>query len=743
MIRFVNLNNGAVYNGDAPYIHWFDDEQSVNLNYIKRLCIICDHEIINVSINENNVFTLLNLNQLADVEDININGFSYKDINKFKQNIVESTGYLYSTKQYIHVIYILASCKEEGEYIEDLYIDGNKFLIGSSFYEKYEPHKINLSNLGVEIPESVTRAIYESNVHEDECDNILINRKFKELLNEYWNIVANKGSYKSLCNALAWFEYGDLIKIQELWKNPDKYNQQDINSYIEGKVQNYLSNHKKTTYIGIYLSLQQLNLDENNNVTYPSIINNDDLNIKEYKGFIREENPELIKVCTKWSNEDLSLKMYLLGNFFETYFTPIHLDLIHSTIENIVFANTIKVIHESKISRADRINNFFSFKCNVKDGDIFFLDNVNTQTNKNTIAGAQWNPSIINYDNAYILGVNNIVENIEEKDFKTFFSQYYNGIGKVVDFSCDINIERDDFIKQLKINLLHEGKVISDNFKLLLPKEDKEYTKNIQFSILCKQEGEYIINIEFITANQRNYVKTVKFSILDNTYKYIEIYKVKYNSLPEHTDTSKYPSVSNYMLSQYRDDPNKKSEYTKYFIPKDANDIKLQRTIAVKGVVDNPSNNEVIRNSKRIVRGENSTVFILPAYIDVTDYQLPFEKTEIIKDDWIFYPENHHLEKIAVDDSITLEKYTFTQKDVLMVIPNTKYLKYIEEPEWEFINVSKGNSSKPITIQSSRTPFIANTEYKLLEPGFYNIKFRYKLGNNIQEVFLDSAFRII
>ena len=78
-----------------------------------------------------------------------------------------------------------------------------------------------------------------------------------------------------------------------------------------------------------------------------------------------------------------------------------------------------------------------------------------------------------------------------------------------------------------------------------------------------------------------------------------------------------------------------------------------------------------------------------------------------------------------------------------MVISNSKYLKYIEEPEWEFENVSRKNKSKPITLKSIQTPFIANINYKLLDPGFYNVKFRYKLGQSIQEVSLDSAFRIV
>jgi hypothetical protein len=762
-MRFVDLNTGAIYNGDAPYIHWFDDEQSTNLNYVKKLCVICDDEYININLSNNNIFTLLNMSVISNVYDENINGFSYKDIEHVKTNNINSKGYLYdieSQHMYLHMIYILASCKQEGEYLEDLYINGEKFIIGSSFYDKYEPHKINLSNLGVEIPESVARAIYDSNVHEDEIDNILLNRKYKELLNEYWNIIANKGSYKSLYNALSWFEYGDLIKIQEFWQNTDSYNQQDIKSYISTRVSDYLSNNKKTTYIGLYLPLQQLCKDKNENIKYPSIA--EVVNLSNYNGFIREENPELMDVCTKWSHDDLCLKMYLVGNFFETYFMPIHLDLIHSTVENIVFTNTIKILHEHRINRTDYVNNFFTFKCNVNDGDVFFLENVSTQTGSNTTAGIQWDDSITTYDDMHILGVEENVSVINnENDIKTFMAQRYNGVGCIVKFKCDVSIDKDDFISQLNIILTNDRNTVSKKFKLL---SSQLQSKDIEFNILCKNEGDYVINLEFITANQYNYVKVIKFSVLDNTSKNIKIYKVKYNTKAEHRDRSKYLGVQNYMNSQYRAQYSNQNngKYTTFFIPEymqsiNINDISkidgifMHRTIITYGDISAEQvipdfnirkNTEVLKKYKYPTDEVSYTIFILPVDTPV-DFEPPVDKSILVRNDFVFYPEKHHLEEIASGNNITLDDYTFSQKDVLMVVPNSKYLKYIEDPEWEFENISRKNRTRPITLKSIQTPFIANVNYKLLDPGFYNVKFRYKLGQSIQEVSLDSAFRIV
>ena len=46
-MKFVDLNTGSVYGGNIPYIHWFEDKQSTNLIYIKKLCIVDVNETLN------------------------------------------------------------------------------------------------------------------------------------------------------------------------------------------------------------------------------------------------------------------------------------------------------------------------------------------------------------------------------------------------------------------------------------------------------------------------------------------------------------------------------------------------------------------------------------------------------------------------------------------------------------------------------------------------------------------------
>ena len=94
-----------------------------------------------------------------------------------------------------------------------------------------------------------------------------------------------------------------------------------------------LNNFAKTTYYALFLALQ-----------------------KEKSELDKEFNPKLENITFKWSLQDMSLKMCLLGNFLETYFMPIHLDLYHSTIEDLVFTNTIKVISNTTEDIYDFVN---------------------------------------------------------------------------------------------------------------------------------------------------------------------------------------------------------------------------------------------------------------------------------------------------------------------------------------------------------------------------------------------------
>ena len=80
MIRFINIDTNRVFNGDMPYIHWFEGQQSVDLIYTQRICVLSDIETIHVSVPENPVFHILDVSKIGQ-DEVVMNQVTYQDIN--------------------------------------------------------------------------------------------------------------------------------------------------------------------------------------------------------------------------------------------------------------------------------------------------------------------------------------------------------------------------------------------------------------------------------------------------------------------------------------------------------------------------------------------------------------------------------------------------------------------------------------------------------------------------------------
>ena len=113
----------------------------------------------------------------------------------------------------------------------------------------------------------------------------------------------------------------------------------------------------------------------------------------------------------------------------------------------------------------------------------------------------------------------------------------------------------------------------------------------------------------------------------------------------------------------------------------------------------------------------------------------------VYRNDYIFVPEFHKLKEICKGDNIN--DFTIDQTDALCVKPIFNIEYDLIETEWEFRNVTNG---KIIKLKSIEEPFVANNVSKLLDPGYYDIvfKYKYKNGSNIieREFVRDSAFLI-
>ena len=454
MIRFIDVNTGNVYNGSTPYVHWFEGKQSVGLNYDKQIVFLTDSKCVCIKMNSE-VFSLVDENMLQyyfteEGKPTQQTFFDkkYFDLDVLKTKHISKTGNSenYQDGYYLYCFNIIAQGKYVGEVTDSFFINGEEFTIGADFYDENEILGINLSNFGLDLSNEVQRAIYEKDINEQKPDYVLLNRKLKELLNEYINVLANKGSYKSLINSLNWFEYGELTKIYEYWKqtepNRDYLSKRELTQYINQNTQNIINSQTKTTFVGISCALDKITKN-NGKIVYENSIDESDVNTNPIS-LINEPNPKLENVGMMWSKDAMSLKMTLLHNFFATYFLPIHLDLIHTTLENTIYTNTIKINSAPLLERFDRFDGIDTFKCDLKD--IYYLDNVETYTNLNTPFGYIHNSNLNEEDAELdIIGVDleffdHTGMASEDDILKAYMLQFYKGIGAVIPFNCVLDI---------------------------------------------------------------------------------------------------------------------------------------------------------------------------------------------------------------------------------------------------------------------------------------------------------------
>ena len=542
MIRFIDVNTGNVYNGSKPYVHWFEGKQSVGLNYDKQIVFLTDSKCVCIKMNSD-VFYLVNEDMLQyyfteEGKPTQQTFFDkkYFDLDVLKTKHISKTGNSenYQDGYYLYCFNIIAQGKYVGEITDSFFINDEEFTIGADFYDENEILDINLSNFGLDMSNEVQRAIYEKDINEQKPDYVLLNRKLKELLNEYINILANKGSYKSLINSLNWFEYGELTKIYEYWKhtepNRDYISKRELTQYINQNTQNIINSQTKTTFVGISCALDKIAKNDGK-IVYENSIDESDVNTNPIS-LINEPNPKLENVGMMWSKEAMSLKMTLLHNFFATYFLPIHLDLIHTTLENIIYTNTIKINSAPLLERFDRFDGINTFKCDLKD--VYYLDNVETYTNLNTPFGYIHNSNLDEEDAELdIIGVDleffdhtGIAS--EDDILKAYMLQFYKGIGAVIPFNCVLDI-KDNIIVGGDIIIYKDGEIIltrsttnirsSRTFNI----DGKTY---VDFNILLKEIGQYKIQLQFRLAGGENLIKTFDLRVDEENYPSIKLYKI-------------------------------------------------------------------------------------------------------------------------------------------------------------------------------------------------------------------------
>lgn len=538
--EFVDIETGRVFNGDQPYVHRFNGGQSVGLMYVERLCVVSDSDSITASIPQNSIFSLLDVSGLDNSQYINGKEFWTLDDDSRVQTIT-STG-ASAVGYYIHTFYIIASSDNAGEYTDVLQLTASQttkeFSISADFYNMNELLESNLKNFGFSIPNAVQKSIYEENIAEDLSDNILLNRKLKELLLNYWDMLANKGSYDSLKNSLSWFEYGDLVRMREYWKRDEDgmmlLEGRRVDEIMDEHIKEYMQSHAKTTYIGLYLALEKYK-DINGYVLYQDYDfdpASEDPDFWDSNQILPEYMPALTEVVTKWDAIDLSLKMTLLGNFFATFFMPIHLDLIHSAIEHVAVAPAVKVLSAASLDRVDVVADHNVLNMDVKSS--FYLRPVGFRTYTSTLFG---NVLYIDSNNEeFVIGAETSIRPLDSDMDEPFeghgaavvASHWANWPACPVRFDCNINddgfIQREAVAIAKKTETGYEDVVCGEDFQLY---QSVDGHISFSFELMFYHSGEYRIGFAFTSNSGHAYSKEIEVTIKDDARQCIKLYKVK------------------------------------------------------------------------------------------------------------------------------------------------------------------------------------------------------------------------
>lgn len=195
-----------------------------------------------------------------------------------------------------------------------------------------------LQNFGQNITVEDSLVFRDTDVNDDNIDHIESNRKKKELILEFKNIIPFIGSYKGLLNAMKYYGYGDL-KIKEWWLNLTNQNtfhlEIDKDTYkTEKPKQSQLFNNKNIKRTGKFSLFYDINkttgqLDENG-------------------------IPELENVFD-YSEEEVLIKLYGLKELLKKKYLPLSTRIVDITGEGLTF-NRISTTSWPSVVEIEEIN---------------------------------------------------------------------------------------------------------------------------------------------------------------------------------------------------------------------------------------------------------------------------------------------------------------------------------------------------------------------------------------------------
>lgn len=385
----------------------------------------------------------------------------------------------------------------EGEYICRMRVDEWTFNLGIEAVGENEILKINLLNKGIEIPNGISRALAPTNLEQSNPDFALLNKKWKELLINYMEVMAGKGNNKQIANSLEWFGYGKDVELREVWKvntlDGPRFFDHKFTPVVDYEVKELMRNAAKTTY----LTLRHIPDAKHDHSPNQSFLN-------------RFNEP------WQWSKEIMRSKMCLLGNFYETFFLPIHINVLHSVVEDIYRGNLTNEIVES---HATLIENVYSP-----------YELVSVKATASAFRELEGFTKLVGYDLPFAERGGFITteeaDKITDVDPESYL-YLYNGPGALVNVKMTIPGYYKDS-KPFKSADLKLTTDLSGEVAIAHQAIDKEGTE-YSFQLYARKSGTYTIALECTELNGRVYIGSTKVNIPDTSQVNIGFYKFVYD----------------------------------------------------------------------------------------------------------------------------------------------------------------------------------------------------------------------
>ena len=348
-----------------PYIFWLNGQYTRNLSidnyYMLPIRPLVENSrngaIKAVSIKCNsNIFKLVASKRIQEQQSLTIELKENSD--DFKSELVLTDILQVKDDEFTMLpFYIIGNSPEEGTFsttiLISIYYENDvqvycPITVGGVWVDEIEQLQINASNMGVNLPKDIIRAVYQTSLVNDKLDTTLYNDKVKEYLINYMSIKGECGSTNSVINSLKWFGYGDKITIDKLVRTDnDLYNQYvhdnlSLNNDMIKGFEHFINTSLFTLVIKENEDIDNIpfNFDEDfygeNNPDTQSLFD------KLIESRYDENDIAFYKPYYEFTLQEMFLKLSCLQYYYQKYFLPVHVAIYSASIQHKEYCNDIK-----------------------------------------------------------------------------------------------------------------------------------------------------------------------------------------------------------------------------------------------------------------------------------------------------------------------------------------------------------------------------------------------------------------